>query len=162
MVTDISELMQDQDDDDNGMLQVRKALRESEKVRKALEAEVSTARKTVRQNDLASLLTKAGLKKAVATYVPDTVTDEDSLEVWLKSDEGSVFADARATPVATEADPAPASGAAQVFQRLAQAEAGASASQPVVGQEKAAQGLAEIGTKDFRSGDDFLAALRTL
>lgn len=166
MATDYSAFLNDQDDDDQGMSAVRRALREADKARKEAEKRAEAYESKIRLN----LVKEAGLKEAVVRYVPSDVVDKDSLETWLKSEEGSVFADSKSsTPVAT-----PEAGEEEqiqglegippamleMFQRMSGVEAGADQRQ-LVGQSKAEAGLASLAGKDL-SEKELMAAFTAL
>lgn len=158
-MTDYTDMLQDQDDDDQGMTAVRKALRAADKRAKEAEERAEKAEAKSRVDDVKGLLHKAGIKEAVARYVPKDVTDADSLDVWLKSDEGSVFADSRIATADQEnaevVDPALA-----VFSRLSNVEQGGDQRQSLNG-DKVSQTLNGLAQQNL-SDKDIFAALAAL
>jgi hypothetical protein len=160
-MADYSAFLEDQEDDDQGMAAVRKALRAADRRAKEAEERAEKAESTARAATLNDLLKEAGLKTAVARYVPKDVNDADSLEVWLKSDEGSVFADSRA-PKQDEGNPDQHQDdeALRLFGKISRAEQGGDQRQPVNG-DKVGQALAGLAGKDL-SDKDLLAAFAAL
>lgn len=159
-------LEEEHDDDDNVIRDLRKALRARNREFRAL----NDARQTDLAEKRAQLVRAAGLKDAVLEYVPDTVTDKDSFETWLKSDKGSVFADSKAPaqPGEPPIDGAPAVVVPEgltpemlaFFQQVQGAEAGANNRQPV-GAELASAGLQSLEGKNL-SDKELLAAFAAL
>lgn len=160
-MSDYTDLLEDQDDDDQGMTAVRKALRAADKRAKDAEKRAEDLTAQARVSSIKDLVKKAGLKEAVARYVPKDIEDADSLETWLKSDEGSVFADSKVAggpPV--EGDPEPVDPAFAVFARLAAAEAGSDQRQ-TIDSGKVSQTLSGLQGQNL-SDRDLLAAFAAL
>lgn len=151
-MADYSELLQDQDDDDQGMRAVRKAAREADKRAREAEERAAKAEARVRASIVQDLVKKAGLKEAVARYVPKDVEDADALEVWLKSEEGSVFAEARSG--APQGDPVPTQDDSSVdlFAKISRAESGGDQRQPV-NADKAGSALAAAADRGLNANE---------
>lgn len=94
----------DYDDDDmqdDGPANLRKALKRAERERKALQDELNQFKAAQREQSIKSLLESQGVNAKIAKFIPSDVSTPEQVKMWL-DEYADVFGGASSKPAAQE------------------------------------------------------------